>query len=247
MFDEMRIEDWNAVTGPKVQGTWNLHNVTSSRSLDLDLLLLFSFLSGIMGQVGQANYASANTFLDAFVQYRAIMNLPCTAIDLGAMEGIGYLSENKDLPRMMQDTGRRVAQEIELLGALDLAMMSPSTRNQRRQGTTSEDTFLLGLPPTVVPLSSVESSTRQRRDVRMAIYHNISGGDSKAASATDGLPTFLAMMRKDLSLLRSTETVDFLAVEIGKKLFSLLLAGDAEVDITTNTANMGLDSLVAVE
>jgi len=175
------------------------------------------------------------------------MNLPCTVIDLGAMEGIGYLSENQDLLRKMQGTGWRVVQEAELQGALDLAMMSPSTRGQRRQGTAAVDAFLLGLAPTV-PLSSPESSALLRRDVRMAVYHNISGGSgsSKAGSATDGLRAFLATTRKDPSLLRSNETAELLAVEIGKKLFSLVLAGDAEVDIAMRTADVGLDSLVAV-
>ncbi|KAJ8130650.1 hypothetical protein O1611_g2979 [Lasiodiplodia mahajangana] len=102
MFDKMSLDDWNAVTRPKVQGTWNLHNITLSRQLDLDFFLLFSSLSGIMGQVGQSNYASANTFLDAFVEYRTGLGLPCTAIDLGAMEGVGYLSENQELLRKMQ-------------------------------------------------------------------------------------------------------------------------------------------------
>ncbi|KAJ4270076.1 hypothetical protein NW762_001749 [Fusarium torreyae] len=64
----------------------------------LDFFLLFSSMSGILGQVGQANYASANTFLDAFARYRAGMGLPCTSLDLGAMEeSVGYLVENQDL------------------------------------------------------------------------------------------------------------------------------------------------------
>ncbi|KAF2713296.1 hypothetical protein K504DRAFT_398387 [Pleomassaria siparia CBS 279.74] len=247
MFDGMSIEDWNAVTRPKVQGTWNLHNAASSKNIDLDFFLLFSSLSGIVGQVGQSNYASANTFLDAFVQYRTSQNLPCTAIDLGAMEGVGYLSENTDLLRKMQGTGWSVVQETELLAALDLAMMSPATRGQRTKGTKAGDAFLLGLVPTV-PLSSPSSSSRLKRDVRMAIYHNIGGGGNvKAGSAPDGLRAFLATVKQDPSVLRDPETVTLLATEIAKKLFNLVLAGDAEVDITKSTADLGLDSLVAVE
>ncbi|KAE9363949.1 hypothetical protein N431DRAFT_474945 [Stipitochalara longipes BDJ] len=247
MFDGMSIEDWHAVTRPKVQGTWNLHNVALSRGLDLDFFLLFSSLSGVLGQIGQSNYASANTFLDAFVQYRAAMNLPCTAIDLGAMEGIGYLSENQELLRKMQGTGWRAVQEIDLLRALDLAMMSPSTRSQRRQGAAAGDTFLLGLAPST-PLSSPESSSLLRRDVRMAVYHNTgAGGGSKAGSANDNLRAFLAKIRKSPDLLKAPETLELLAVEIGKKLAGLVLAGDAEINIAASTADMGLDSLVAVE
>ncbi|PTB42734.1 hypothetical protein M441DRAFT_166252 [Trichoderma asperellum CBS 433.97] len=247
MFDGMSIEDWNAVTKPKVQGTWNLHNATLSKGIDLDFFLLFSSLSGIVGQVGQSNYASANTFLDAFVQYRARHNLPCTAIDLGAMKGVGYLSENTELLRKMQGTGWSVVQETELLGALDLAMMTPATRNQRKKANSFGDTFLLGLVPTV-PLNSPSSSSRLKRDVRMAIYHNIDAGNHlKAGSAPDGLRAFLASVKQDPSVLKTSEAVEILAVEIARKLFSLLLAEDAEIDITQNTADLGLDSLVAVE
>ncbi|KAL2074713.1 hypothetical protein VTL71DRAFT_8492 [Oculimacula yallundae] len=241
MFKDMSIEEWKDVTGPKVQGTWNLHTAALSRGLDLDFFLLFSSLSGILGQVGQANYASANTFLDAFAQYRNSIGLPCSAIDLGAMEGIGFLSENRELLRKMQGSGWRSVREVELLEALELAMISPISR--RKNG----DAVLLGLSPTI-PLSSQDSSARLRRDVRMAIYHNTgSGGSSKGNSTNDSLKTALATFKKDPGLLCSPEPATILAVEIGKKLAALLLSGDGEVDITASTADLGLDSMVAVE
>ena len=242
MFDDMSFEDWNTVTAPKVEGTWNLHNVTVSRGLSLNFFLLFSSLSGVLGQIGQANYASANTFLDAFVQYRRSMNLPCSAIDLGAMEGVGYLSENQELLRKMQGTGWLPVQEIQLLEAMELGMRSPSTI--RTQDTTTS--FILGVSPTR-PLSHPESSVRLRRDVRMAIYHNIGGDATQAGSAPDGLRAFLASAKKDPSILRSDESTELLAMEIGKKLFGLLLIMNREVDTSTSPAELGLDSLVATE
>jgi hypothetical protein len=252
MFDSMNIQDWNAVTQPKVQGTWNLHHAALAGNVDLDFFLLFSSLSGIVGQVGQANYASANTFLDAFVHYRAGMNLPCTAIDLGAMKGIGYLSMNGNahLLKKMQGTGWSVLHETDLLAALDLAMMSPATRIQRGSLTAAPvaDAFLLGLVPTA-PLNRPSSSSRLNRDVRMAIYHNLgsAGTDTKGGSAPDSLRAFLASVKQDPSVLQSPDAVKTLAVEIARKLFSLLLVDDVDVDITKSTADMGLDSLVAVE
>ncbi|KAI8932960.1 hypothetical protein NX059_010429 [Plenodomus lindquistii] len=245
MFEGMNIEDWNQVTKPKVQGTWNLHNAVLKRGLDLDFFLLFSSLSGTLGQVGQANYASANTFLDAFAHYRAGMGLPCTAIDLGAMEGIGYLSENQELLKKMQGTGWRAVRETELLKALDLALSSPSARSLGKQGPTFGDVFLLGLTPTI-PLSNPESSALLRRDVRMSVYHNIGGG-TKAGPPADGLRTFLTTTKKDPSMLRSEEAADIFALAIGNKLFALVLAGDVDIDISMRTADIGLDSLVAVE
>ncbi|TVY41639.1 Highly reducing polyketide synthase [Lachnellula subtilissima] len=250
MFGEMSIEDWNAVNLPKVQGTWNLHDVTSSRNLDLDLFILFSSLSGIVGQTGQANYASANTFLDSFARYRANQGLPCTAIDLGAMEGIGYLSENQELLRKMQGTGWHVLQEAELLGGLNEAMTPPPAVAQSKQNavlTAARCNFLLGISPSV-PLSSPDSNSRLQRDMRMAVYHNVSSRSSKNGSANDGLRSYLKSIKNDPNLLKSSESISFLALEIGKKLFSLLLrSDDEEINIKSNTADLGLDSLIAVE
>lgn len=242
MFEGMTLADWNAVTQPKVEGTWNLHHATQSRQLDF--FVLFSSLSGIVGQVGQANYASANTFLDAFAQYRTSLGLACTAIDLGAMEDIGYLSENTELLKKMQGTGWNPVRETELVAALDLAMMPPQ---QRKSQAGSGNSFLLGLAPSI-PLSSPDSNSRQRRDVRMAVYHNgDSDGANNASSSDDGLRTLMAAVRKDPSRLGAPETATTFALEIGKKLCSLVLAGDVDIDVATRTSDMGLDSLVALE
>jgi hypothetical protein len=114
----------------------------------LDFFLLFSSLSGVVGQVGQANFVSANTFLDMFVQFRNNMNVPCTAIDPGAMEGIGYLADNQELLRKMQGTGWSVVQETELPNVLHLAMMAPSTRSQcshSRRNNAIGEAFMLDL------------------------------------------------------------------------------------------------------
>ena len=53
---------------PKVTGTVNLDQ--ASADLDLDFFVLFSSLAGAMGNVGQADYATANGFLDQFAAYR---------------------------------------------------------------------------------------------------------------------------------------------------------------------------------
>ncbi|OAQ71933.1 thiolase-like protein [Pochonia chlamydosporia 170] len=69
------FEDWQAATLPKVAGTWNLHNALLDA--DLDFFILLGSISGAIGHPGQANYASANTFMSSFVQYRHGLGLPC--------------------------------------------------------------------------------------------------------------------------------------------------------------------------
>ncbi|MEJ2418575.1 MAG: SDR family NAD(P)-dependent oxidoreductase, partial [Exilibacterium sp.] len=60
--------DLPLVLAPKVRGVVNLDRATGH--LDLDLFVVFSSVSGALGNVGQADYAAANAFLDHYAHYR---------------------------------------------------------------------------------------------------------------------------------------------------------------------------------
>ncbi|GFE86020.1 SDR family NAD(P)-dependent oxidoreductase [Steroidobacter agaridevorans] len=61
-------EEFKRVLEPKVVGTSNLD--ATSKDLQLDFLVLFSSFSSAVGNVGQADYAAANGFMDQFAAYR---------------------------------------------------------------------------------------------------------------------------------------------------------------------------------
>ncbi|WDZ57336.1 SDR family NAD(P)-dependent oxidoreductase [Paenibacillus polymyxa] len=61
-------EEFIEVLGPKVQGLVHLDEASSGQ--DLDFFVLFSSISGSMGNPGQADYATANAFMDAYAAYR---------------------------------------------------------------------------------------------------------------------------------------------------------------------------------
>lgn len=56
------------VFNPKVQGIWNLDEMTKDEKLEF--FIAFSSGSAIMGNLGQADYASANAFMDIFAMTR---------------------------------------------------------------------------------------------------------------------------------------------------------------------------------
>lgn len=56
------------VLAPKVAGTVHLDEAT--REMNLDFFILFSSLSGVYGNPGQCDYATANAFMSSYAHYR---------------------------------------------------------------------------------------------------------------------------------------------------------------------------------
>ena len=100
-------QDWAAferVLWPKVLGAWRLHQET--RSLDLDLFVLFSSLSGLFGTPGQSNYAAANVFLDQLALYRRSLGLAGQTVVWGPWEGVGWgATERERIAPGMEQAG----------------------------------------------------------------------------------------------------------------------------------------------
>ena len=247
-FPEMTLEQWDAAASPKVQGTWNLHHATISECLDLDFFVLFSSLSGIVGQPGQANYASANTFLDAFVQYRTNRGLPASAIDIGAVGDIGVVSQSTGLLQKMRAGGYKLLREQEVLDALQLAMTARKSQTENaRTAFADKNNFVLGLE-SAIPLDNPACRAIWKRDRRMAIYHNAGSGESAdPATAATTIQWYITNARADPSVLKTPEAPAFFATEIGKSLFGLLLKPDDDLNTSLSLIDLGMDSLVAIE
>ena len=82
--------DWGkfqTVLWPKVLGAWHLHRATADR--DLDLFVLFSSVTGVLGNPGQANHAAANSFLDQLARHRRSLGLPWPSHCLGGVDRLG--------------------------------------------------------------------------------------------------------------------------------------------------------------
>ena len=87
---------------PKIQGSWNLHELLPK---DMDFFVALASSSGIVGNQGQANYAAGNTYEDALACYRRSQGLPAVSLDLGMIRGVGVVEENPELIAIIKKAG----------------------------------------------------------------------------------------------------------------------------------------------
>ncbi|MDQ1041745.1 acyl transferase domain-containing protein/NAD(P)-dependent dehydrogenase (short-subunit alcohol dehydrogenase family)/acyl carrier protein [Streptomyces sp. V3I8] len=121
--DRERLE---RVLAPKADAAWHLHELTAH--LELSAFVLFSSAGGMVLAAGQANYAAANTFLDALAAHRHHLGLPATSLAWGLWAydtGLGGVSSQADAETRMARLGLPALPVEEALGLLDGAVDRP--------------------------------------------------------------------------------------------------------------------------
>jgi len=87
IIDRLTPQRFERVFRPKVAAAWHLHELTKNHNL-ADFVLFSSFV-GTVGPAGQANYAAANSSLDALAAHRRALGLTGTSIAWGLWQGPG--------------------------------------------------------------------------------------------------------------------------------------------------------------
>ncbi|PNS19188.1 L-2-aminoadipate reductase [Sphaceloma murrayae] len=90
----MSLDDMLQVCRPKVLGTTVLDKLFHDNPLDF--FIVFSSLTAVTGNPGQANYSAANLFMSALVEQRRQRGLPASVIHIAPILGVGYVSEKSD-------------------------------------------------------------------------------------------------------------------------------------------------------
>ncbi|KAI1387971.1 uncharacterized protein F4822DRAFT_430721 [Hypoxylon trugodes] len=262
---DMEYSQWTDALAPKVEGTWNLHRAFESSNLDF--FLLASSLVSVAETLGQGNYIAANTFIESFCRYRHSLGLPASVLNIAPISDVGFVAENAHAMSSMKSQGMYLVSEREFLDFFEVGLLDgyPAEKYYESNKSTSSTglpvlrrntaQILMGLR-SEQDLSDPKSRTPWRRDRRMGIYHNVRvQGPSKTAES-DALQEFLSQINTTVSeggidgakaLLNKKESIEFLGREIGRKIYDFLLRPDEEVDLGVTLAQMGLDSLMAIE
>ncbi|MBX2796484.1 MAG: SDR family NAD(P)-dependent oxidoreductase, partial [Myxococcales bacterium] len=109
-------ERMRTVCAPKVQGAEHLDALTCDR--DLDLFVLFSSVSAVLGPEGQGAYAAANAHLDALAHARAVRGLAATSVGLGPFAEVGMAADD-GIQRIWAARGVRPWSPSEGFGVLE--------------------------------------------------------------------------------------------------------------------------------
>ncbi|KAL4953777.1 hypothetical protein BDW69DRAFT_184162 [Aspergillus filifer] len=101
MFETMTYEQWTSAMAPKVQGTWNLHELFPK---GLTFFIMLSSIASTIGNRGQANYAAANSFMDALAHYRTSIGERATALNMGLFLSAGVAAQSPELQQKYLST-----------------------------------------------------------------------------------------------------------------------------------------------
>ena len=236
MFENMSHETFQTAVKPKVQGSWNLHELLP---LDLEFFILLSSATGVLGNRSQANYAAGNTYQDALAKHRVSKGLPAATIDLGTVLSVGYVAENLDKTMITKHLGTilEVLREDEIHTLIEY-LMDP--RSNLTQDTCQLVTGLTDLnmyrqrgvpPPTYL---------------NYPLFTHLRTASSSRTHTGGEDPSFIVQ-----SLLSAATSVDeastIIANAIRAKLSSLLAIPLDDIDPGKSVSSNGVDSLVAME
>jgi NAD(P)-dependent dehydrogenase (short-subunit alcohol dehydrogenase family) len=250
-FSKMSLEEWNTAVGPKVAGTWNLHTVLEHSSLDF--FVVFGSVSGTCGNPGQANYAAANSFLDAFVQYRRNKGLPASVLSLGFVGDVGIVSQDQKLLNRADATAVQFVREKDIMDALELVISDSSVATRKITKTdekylSQSNSLVIGLALTK-PVSGLTTVPFWGNDRRFLSYENyeLPSSETKIESDETDLREFMGQISKDPDLLKQDATETKILQELGKVIVPHTASGQQGQMSDEEISGVAIDSLMSIE
>jgi acyl carrier protein len=221
-LDAARI---GTVLRPKADGAANLDRLT--RGDKLDTFLLYSSVTTLFGNAGQAAYVAANAYLEGLAQRRRAEGLPALAVRWGAIGDTGVLARNAktgaDLARRAGATGLRAREALDMLAA---AMAEPG----------ADDEAVLTVAPIDWGLAAAGLAV-----LKTPLFGDIRAAREPAAAA-DALD-----LDAIVPTLDDAAALALIARHLKAEMGAILRLAPEDIDAQRSLADLGMDSLMAME
>ena len=214
------------VLEPKVAAAANLDRLT--RDDRLDYFWLYSSITTLIGNPGQAAYVAANGYLEGLARARRAADLPALAVRWGAIEDVGTLARDR---KTAADLNRRAgASGLRARDALDMLAMA------MRHDDGSQASAVL----TLAVMDWAEARA-QLPVLRSPAFEDLSDGPEAAASATS------VDLADAIQNLDDAAAHDVLARHLASELAAILRMAADDINWQRPLPELGLDSLMVVE
>lgn len=207
------------VLRPKLGGAEALDRLT--RADPLELFVLFSSITTVLGNPGQANYVAANAAMEAVAERRRAEGLPALAVAWGPIGDAGYLTRTE-----------RVSEALER--RLGNAHMSAAAALEALPALLASGVAVCGLADL-----QWGALARQMPGLRAPLLAEIPSDGRMDASG--------GAMRRLLAALSPEEAEVAVLQVLVDEIAVILKIDPARVDANQVIADLGMDSLTSVE
>ncbi|KAK4892946.1 hypothetical protein LTR27_008674 [Elasticomyces elasticus] len=235
-FSAMTINDWIECTAPKVEGTTHLDELLPT---GLDFFIMLSSAVGVIGALGQSNYAAGCAFQDAITRHRVMRGEKAVSLDLGMIVDHGAVAEDDALARTMSTFGHYQPMTMDHLVRLLERYCDP-----RLPLLHADDCQMVcGIrPPAVVRAQGFKLPAW----ADMPLFESLHDLEVDTAEAPKD-----AVRRSCHDLLigaaSKQEAVDIVVTALLEKISGLLDVPPADISCTQPVHLYGVDSLIATE
>jgi len=222
VIQEMDRASLAKVINAKAKGAWVLHQMTESMSLDF--MVLYSSISSLVGNAGQANYVAANNFLDQLAHYRHGKGLPGLSINWGVFQETGVVARNEQLAKHLSNIGITPFSSEEATSALGLAV----NHDQPQVGIMHVDWARFA---DLLPLGAGNS---RFANLRMLEADNGTKKDNQ-------------LLKQTFADKSNEQRLDTITSELIQSVAAVMRMDAEDIKPTQSLRDLGLDSLMAVE
>ncbi len=219
-------QDWQRFTGvmaPKIAGAWNLHTLTLDRPLDF--FVMFSSMAAVLGSIGQASYAAGNAFLDSLAAHRRVQGLAGLSINWGPWADVGMAASHQ-----------AARKQTALMGVSPIAPEAGLQIFERLLNDSLPQIGVMAVNWREFPAEAAAASL-------LSDLISQSAQSDSAATRGGGNSQLLETLFKAEPEARQS----MLETYLREQLAQVLGSSPSEIDVQQPLANLGIDSLMAVE